>query len=213
MVPGLAAGLMMIAGTMQAQPPRQSGQGRYGYNPGAAQQACDAAASRNGYQVMRRDRETMNGNTYNLPMHVSHAGTEADVTCQYDPQRNVAMVPRWDDQNRRPGGYDRDDRGHGDRDDRGHGDRDDRGYADRDRDHRGGQYSSNGQYSSMDQQVETMCQNYISQSRGYQILNVGTPTRHGRNQYDVPVTVRRNGRREMTMTCRYNAASNKLSLR
>ena len=192
MVPGLAVGLMMVARTMQAQPPRQSGQRGYGYNPRAAQQACDAAASRYGYQVMRRDRETANGNTYNLPMHVSHAGTEADVTCQYDPQRNVAMVPRWDDQNRRPGDYDRDDRGYRDRDNRGYG---------------------QGQYSSMDQQAETMCQNYVSQRRGYQVVNVGAPNRHGRNQYDVPVTVRRNGRREMTVTCRYNAANDKLSLR
>ena len=187
MVPGLVVGLMMVAGTMQAQPPRQSGQG--GYNARTAQQACDAAASRYGYQVMRRDRESVNGNTYNLPMHVSHAGTEADVTCQYDPQRNVAMVPRWDDQNRRPGEYDR-------RDNRG----DNRGY-------------SNGDYSSVDQQAASMCQNYVSQRRGYQVVSVGAATRHGRNQYDVPVTVRRNGRRESTVTCRYNVSSNKLSLR
>ena len=194
MVPGLAVGLLMVAGTVQAQPPRQSGQG--GYNPRAAQQACDAAASRYGYQVMRRDRQSVNGNTYNLPMHVSHAGTEADVTCQYDPQRNVAMVPRWDDQNRRPGDYDRDDR-------------------DRDRDRGRGIYNgnANGQYGGMDQQAASMCQNYVSQRRGYQVVNVGAAVRHGRNQYDVPVTVSRNGRRQSTVTCRYNAASNKLSLR
>jgi hypothetical protein len=34
-----------------------------------------------------------------------------------------------------------------------------------------------------------------------------------RNQWDVPLTVPRNARRESTVTCRYNAASNKLSLR
>jgi len=185
MVPGLVVGLLMAASTMQAQPPRQRGQG--GYNPRAAQQACDAAASRYGYQVMRRDRESVNGNTYNMPMHVSHAGTEADVTCQYDPQRNVAMVPRWDDQNRRPGDYDRDDRGR--------------------------LNQGNGEYSGMDQQAASMCQNYVSQRRGYQVVSVGNATRHGRNQYDVPITVRRNGRRESTVTCRYNAASNRLSLR
>ena len=185
MAPGFFVGLMMVAGTMQAQPPRQSGQGSY--NPRAAQQACDAAASRYGYQVMRRDRENVNGNTYNLPMHVSHAGTEADVTCRYDAQRNIAMVPRWDDQNRRPGEYDRDDRGR--------------------------LSQSNGQYSGMDQQAASMCQNYVAQRRGYEVVSVGAAMRHGRNQYDVPVIVRRNGRRESTVTCRYNASSNKLSLR
>src|ERR1051326_7951150 len=190
MAPGVVVALMVAASTTQAQPPRQSGQGSY--DP-RAQQACDAAASRYGYQVMRRDRQSVNGNTYSLPMHVSHAGTEADVTCQYDPQRNVAMVPRWDDRDGRPGDYDRDDRGN-----RGnHGNHGNRGYD----------------QSSMAQQAESACQNYVHERRGYQVLGVGEPTRHGRNQYDVPVTVRRNGRRESTVTCRYNAANNKLSLR
>jgi hypothetical protein len=59
-----------------------------------------------------------------------------------------------------------------------------------------------------------MCQNYVAQRRGYEVVSVGAAMRHGRNQYDVPVTVRRNhGRRESTVTCRYNASSNKLSLR
>ena len=191
MVPGAVVGLMMAAGTMQAQPPRQGGQGQNPYTV-RAQQACDAAASRYGYQVMRRDRENVNGNTYNLPMHVSHAGNEADVTCRYDSQRNIAMVPRWDDQNRRPGDYDR---------------------GDRDRDDRGRLNQGNGEYAGMDQQAASMCQNYVSQRRGYQVVSVGAAIQHGRKQFDVPVTVRRNGRRETTVTCRYNAANNRVSLR
>lgn len=191
MVPGAVVGLMMAAGTMQAQPPRQGGQGQNPYTV-RAQQACDAAASRYGYQVMRRDRENVNGNTYNVPMRVNHGGTQADVTCQYDSQRNIAMVPRWDDQNRRPGDYDR---------------------GDRDRDDRGRLNQGNGEYAGMDQQAASMCQNYVSQRRGYQVVSVGAAIQHGRKQFDVPVTVRRNGRRETTVTCRYNAANNRVSLR
>jgi hypothetical protein len=121
--------------------------------------------------VLRRDQENANGSSYDLPMHVSHAGTETDITCSYDSQQGVATIPAWDPRNNRA--FER------------------------------------GQDV---QQAQGLCENYLNTRRGYQVVQVGTPVRHGRN-YDVPVTVRRNNRRESTVTCRYNSASNKLSLR
>ena len=172
--PAIAAGLIATSATrVAAQPPRQ--QARIVTQ---ASQACDAAASRSGYQVLRRDRETVNGTSYNLPMHVSHAGTEADLTCRYDTQRGVAELPRWED-----------------RMSNGNGRRFDR--------------STQG----LAQTAQTSCQSYVSSRRGYQVLQVGTPTRHGQNNWDVPVSVQRQGRRDQTVTCRYNAANNKVSLR
>lgn len=168
----IAAGLVTTSATrVAAQPPRQ--QARIITQ---ASQACDAAAARNGYQVLRRDRETANGMSTELPMHVSHAGTEADVTCRYDAQRNVADLPRWEDRQNNNG----------------------RGF---------------GRGQEIAQTAESACQSYISARRGYQVLQVGTPVRHGRKQWDVPMSIRRNGHRDQTVTCRYNAASNKVSLR
>jgi hypothetical protein len=62
-------------------------------------------------------------------------------------------------------------------------------------------------------QAQTLCENFVNQRRGYRVVSVGTPVQHGRNLWDVPMTVQRNGRRQTTTTCRYNAASSKLSLR
>jgi hypothetical protein len=165
-----------------AQPPRQQSR-----MITQAQAACDAAASRNGYQVMRRDRETVNGSSYNLPMHVSHAGAEGDVTCRYDTQRGVADMPRWENRQ----GYNNGQIDNGNR----RGDREAR-------------------MQEMTQNAQNACQNYLSTRRGYQVVQMGTATRQGQNSWNIPVTVRRNnGRRDQTVTCRYNAASNKVSLR
>jgi hypothetical protein len=137
-----------------------------------ARNACDAAAARAGYRVTRRDRENVNGTSYNLPMHVAYGTSEGDVTCRYDADRGRADIPRYDQRS-------------------GFGRRGDVAYN----------------------QAQTLCQDYVNNRRGYRVIQVGTPVAHGRNLWDVPVTVQRNGRRESTVTCRYNAASNKLSLR
>lgn len=161
----------------QAQPPRQMG----GAQVTRARQACDVAAAQAGYRVMRRDRESVNGSSYQMPMHVSHGSNESDITCNYDMQRNVASVPPWDQrQNVSNGRSDRDDR-------------------------RGRE----GNYTDRAQRV---CQNYINQRRGWQAIQYGTPTQHGQRQWDVPVTVRRNGRGDETVTCRYNTANGKVSI-
>ena len=140
---------------------------------------------------MRRDRENVNGNSYSLPMHVSHGSTESDITCSYDYQRGVATVPRWAGRrdNISNGRYDRDDRA-----DRG--DRDDR-------------YGRQGNYTDRAQRV---CENFVNQRRGWHAVQVGTPAQHGQRQWDVPVTVDRNGRGQQTVTCRYNTASGKVSI-
>lgn len=130
-------------------------------------------AQRAGYRVMRRDRENVNGRSYNLPLHVAYGSNEGDVTCSYDPDRGLASIPPYDAT---------------------------RGFGRRER----------GSYGN---QAQTLCENYVNQRRGYRVVSVGTPVQHGRNLWDVPMTVQRNGRRQTTTTCRYNAASNKLSLR
>ena len=160
----------------QAQPPRQMG----GAQITRARQACDVAAAQAGYRVMRRDRENVNGGSYQMPMHVSHGSTESDITCNYDMQRGVASVPPWAAQQTVNGRYDRDDR------------------------RREGNYND---------RATRVCENYINERRGWHALQVGTPTQHGQRQWDVPVTVRRNGRGDETVTCRYNTANGKVSIR
>jgi hypothetical protein len=167
----------LVALTAQAQPPRQTGQ------MGRARQACDNAAAQAGYRVMRRDRENVNGGTYQLPMHVSHGSNESDVTCSYDTQRGVATVPPWVDRN---------------------GNTDSRNAN-----------VANGRYGrgrASPERAQRLCENYVNGRRGYQVVSVGTPTQHGQRQWDVPVTLRRNGRGDQSMTCRYNTANGKLSL-
>ena len=184
LAPAVVVCLMLSSRAAQAQPPRQTGQ------LARARQACDDAASRAGYRVMRRDRETVNGSAYKLPMHVSHGTTESDLTCNYDTQRGVAYVPPYADQRsverRTANGAVTDQRG-----------------VDR--------RTANG--GATDQRAARLCENFVNKKRGYQVLQVGTPALHGRNLWDVPLTVRRNGRGDVSVTCRYNAASNKLSLR
>ena len=168
--PALIACFVLASSTAQAQPPRQAGQtGQYG----RARQACDAAAAQAGYQVMRRDRENVNGSSYQLPMHVSHGSTQSDVTCSYDMQRGVASVPPWVDRNRTDN-------------------------------------LRNGRTSP--ERAQRLCENYVNGRRGYHATQVGTPVQHGQRQWDVPVTVQRNGRGDQTVTCRYNTANGKLSL-
>ncbi len=51
---------------------------------GRARDACSAAATRAGYVVLRRDRESLHGSMYAFPMHVRRGATEVDITCRYD---------------------------------------------------------------------------------------------------------------------------------
>src|SRR5206468_10907620 len=63
------------------------------------------------------------------------------------------------------------------------------------------------------ERAQRLCENYVNGRRGYQVVSVGTPTQHGQRQWDVPVTVRRNGRSDQMVTCRYNTANGRLSLK
>ena len=179
----LAVCVLGIAATGNAQPPRQlpqaparvGGQTPSRVDPqvlSRARDACDAAAQRAGYRVLRRDHENVNGRSYDLPLRVAYGTNQGDVTCRYDLDRGLADIPPYD------GG-------------RGFGRRNQPGYD----------------------QAQRLCENFVNQRRGYHVLDVGTAVQHGRNLWDVPMTVQRNGRRQRTVTCRYNAASNKLSLR
>ena len=174
----VSATIAVSSTAVQAQPPRQM-------SPAVqrAREACDAAASRYGYHVMRRDQENVDGGQYQLPMHVQHGTTEADVTCRYDTNRGVAELPAWDDRAGRVG----------------------RNPWDRDR---GGNRLSEAQY-----QAEQACENSINSRAGYRVMQVGTPMAHGARNWDVPVTVQRDGRRNLTVSCRYNTANGKVSLR
>ena len=155
----------------QAQPPRQMG----GTQVTRARQACDVAAAQAGYRVMRRDRENVNGSTYQMPMHVSH-GSNAErhhLQLRHAAQRrDRAALGRARGSQQRPL-FARND------------------YTDR---------------------ATRACENYINGRRGWHATQVGTPTQHGARQLDVPVTVRRNGRNEETVTCRYSTSNGKVSI-
>ena len=181
----MAAALMLVSSTtVRAQlPPRQ--------NPQMSQRAwdaCNAAASRYGYRVLRRDQESVNGSQYQLPMHVSHGTTETDVTCSYDSNRGVAVVPTWDDRNNNNGRH-----------------------RDRDRD-RDNQYNPN-RLSNAQLQAQQECQTAINGRPGFRVAQLGIPVAHGARQWDVPLTVRRDNRQAQPVTCRYNTANGKVTLR
>ncbi len=160
------------SGTAQAQLPSRIPQTQE-----RARSACDAAAQRYGYRIIRRNPETVNGSEYQLPLHVAHGATETDVTCRYDTQRGVAEMPAWND---RPGRV---------------------------------PMQNSERLSRTQLEAQEACQNAINTRAGYQARRVGTPVRHGAKQWDVPVTVRRDGTETMQVTCRYNGANGKVSLR
>lgn len=62
-------------------------------------------------------------------------------------------------------------------------------------------------------EAQQACRNAIDTRAGYQARRVGAPVQHGAKQWDVPVTVRRDGTETMHVTCRYNPANGKVSLR
>jgi hypothetical protein len=168
----LVACLVLSSAAAKAQVPSRIPQTQQ-----RAQNACDAAAARNGYRIIRRNPQTVNGSEYQLPLHVAHGATETDVTCRYDTQRGVAELPPWND-------------------------RPDRFPA-----------RTSERLSQTQLEAQQACQNAINTRAGYQARRVGTPVRHGAKQWDVPVTVRRDGTETMRVTCRYNGANGKVSLR
>lgn len=57
------------------------------------------------------------------------------------------------------------------------------------------------------------CASFVNAKKGYHVERVGDVTSRGRNLWDVALSVRRAGRGTVDMTCRFNAASGKYSLR
>lgn len=58
-----------------------------------ARDACNAAAVRAGYVIMRRDHESFSGNQYSFPWHVRNGNNESDVVCRYDGVRGLVDLP------------------------------------------------------------------------------------------------------------------------
>lgn len=63
---------------------------------GRARDACNAAVSRAGYVVLRRDRESLNGSMYAFPMRVRRNSNEFDVTCRFDGRRGLVDLPGFE---------------------------------------------------------------------------------------------------------------------
>lgn len=139
-----------------------------------ARNACDAAAAKAGYNVLRRDNETNATTTITFPMHVRHGTQEADVTCTYDTHRGVANFSAF--QARRA------------------------------------EQRAARRAETREARAQRLCRDYVNSKAGYRVERVGDPTQHGVN-WDVPLRVRRNGRTNVSLTCRYNSANSKLSLR
>ena len=57
------------------------------------------------------------------------------------------------------------------------------------------------------------CVSLVNAKKGYTVERVGDVTARGRNLWDVALRVRRAGKGTVDMTCRYNGASGKYSLR
>jgi hypothetical protein len=58
-----------------------------------ARDACNAAAVRAGYVILRRDHESFARDMYVFPMHVRRGNDESDVTCRYDGVRGLVDLP------------------------------------------------------------------------------------------------------------------------
>ena len=179
LVTAAGVALTLFATAAHAQAPR-----RVDRTMLRAHAACDAAAARYGYRIMRRDAENVNGGIYQLPLHVTHGTTEADVTCRYDVKRGVADVPRWDDR-------------------AGH-------VADI---NSGRETRRTNEMSREQYEVQRACENSINSRPGYRLQQAGTPVAHGARQWDVPLTVQRDGGVDQQVTCRYNTANGKVTLR
>jgi hypothetical protein len=69
-----------------------------------------------------------------------------------------------------------------------------------------------GRLETQGQRAQRRCEDFVNSAPGYRVLAVGPATRRG-NLWDVALTVRRNGRDGVPITCRYNPSSNRLSIR
>ena len=58
-----------------------------------ARDACNSAAVRAGYVILRRDHESYDRNMYVVPWHVRRGNDESDVTCRYDRVRGLVDLP------------------------------------------------------------------------------------------------------------------------
>ena len=149
-----------------------------------AREACDAAASRHGYRILRADTAKTQGTTYELPLHVMHGAGEADVICRYDTERGVAELPQWDERAGQPA-----------------------------RTHRGNAGRRTTGMSREAFIARQECESFINSRPGFRVQRLGTPVARGAGRWDVPLTVRQDDGTDEHATCRYNAASGTVSLR
>jgi hypothetical protein len=63
---------------------------------GRARDACNAAATRAGYVILRRDRESLAGGVYSFPWHVRRGSDQVDVTCHFDGARGLVDLPGFE---------------------------------------------------------------------------------------------------------------------
>ncbi len=169
----MAAGLMLSPLAVQAQRPAVNATLMT-----RARNACDAAAAKAGYNILRRDRETQGTVTYAFPLHVRHGTEEADVTCTYDTRRGLANLSALQAQRAAARTEQR----------------------------------ATRREETREARAERLCRDYVNAKAGYRVERVGDATQHGVN-WDVPLRVRRNGHTNVSVTCRYNSANSKLSLR
>lgn len=149
-----------------------------------AREACAATAARYGYHVMQHDSARTRGTTYELPLHVTHGASEADVTCRYDIERGTAALPAWDERTGQP--------------------------AHTDTAESARRESGKSRVAFIARQE---CQNYINSRPGFRVQRVGTPVDRGMGQWDVPLTARQDGHTDIRATCRYIRATGTVSLR
>ena len=149
-----------------------------------AREACDAAASRDGYRIVRRDSAKTNGTTYELPLHVMRGTRAADVICRYDTKRGVAELPQWDERTGQPTRADHSDTIH--------------------------RTPTMSREAFIARQE---CENSINSRPGFRVQRLGTPVERAARQWDVPLTVRQDDGTDQRATCRYNAATGTVSLR
>ena len=137
-----------------------------------AREACNAVAEKDGYRVIRRDPEKLNGASYELPFHVAHGTTETDLVCRYDDQRHVAALPVFETL-----------------------------------------HLASGHTAVGSEGAARRCESFVNARKGYQVEKVGDVTSRGQRLWDVAFRVRHGGRNNVPVTCRFNEASGKFSLR
>jgi hypothetical protein len=63
---------------------------------GRARDACNAAATRAGYVILRRDRESVTGTVYSFPWQVRRGSDQVDVVCHFDGARGLVDLPGFE---------------------------------------------------------------------------------------------------------------------